>query len=334
MNSIALFTIVIPTLNRCTLLKRCLDSALNQTIAASVLVSDNGSIDGTQSFLEAYSTSHSSFRIIRHNTTIPVQQHSWHIISKIETPWAIFLSDDDFLELDFIENISSLIDENDDIDLIYTGCDIIYDDVIVPAKVGPRFEISPDFLMEFMKGERNICMCATAFRVDDLRRIGPQPDDILIGDMYYWTRILTPGRVVGCAAGHHSNYLMYRPQHSSETNRADLTPWARESESLSRIMSENIYSNNIDRYDIYEIERSRRKYLSITIANHFIFSTLKNTSRSTLLANFIELHPLISPELTGLLRSLGAILLPRIILHWIVLISARLLKSTSKGWSS
>ena len=50
-------SVVIPTFNRCTLLRQCLDSLERQTLdhsAFEVIVVVDGSTDGTEAFLKDY----------------------------------------------------------------------------------------------------------------------------------------------------------------------------------------------------------------------------------------------------------------------------------------
>ena len=169
-------TVAIPTLNRVELLKRALGSAMAQTANVDIIVSDNGSTDGTAAYLDRLALP-AHVRRYRHAPTMPVQQHGSFLVSQVRTEWVVFLSDDDELAPEFAARIVELIKERPDVSLVYTGCDLHFADVGVPAKVGPRFERASDFFFEFMDGKRNICMCATAFRVLDLRAIGPQPPE-------------------------------------------------------------------------------------------------------------------------------------------------------------
>ena len=235
----AILTIVVPTLNRLSLLKRALDSALSQTVQVEIIVSDNGSADGTDDYLKALRLP-PHVRLFRHDSTMPVQEHAAFQVSQVQTPWAVFLSDDDYVEPAFAESLIELIQSNDEIRLAYTGCDLIYGEVRVRANVGPRLEKATSFFLGFMEGSRNICLCATAFRMEDMRTVGPLPVSCVIGDMYYWTRILAADGLVGCADQHLSNYTFYRPHGASETNRASIEAWVRESAALAALMCQTI----------------------------------------------------------------------------------------------
>ena len=220
-----LLTIAIPTLNRRKLLARAVESALAQTAPVEIIVSDNGSVDDTQTYLRSLNA-RPDIRLFRRDTTISVQEHGTFIRSKVRTPWIVFLSDDDYLEPAFAAEVIRLIEDEPDVGLVYTGCDLLFSDIAVPAKVGPHVEEAHSFLYAFMEGERNISMCATAFRIEHLRSIGPQPPSILIGDMYYWTRILVKGVKVGCVDRHLSNYYFYRRGMKTETNQTSVSAWA------------------------------------------------------------------------------------------------------------
>ncbi|MCZ6769792.1 MAG: glycosyltransferase, partial [Acidobacteria bacterium] len=49
-------TVIIPTWNQCQLLEHCLHSLGKQTVSCQILVVDNGSIDSTQTVIEAHQT--------------------------------------------------------------------------------------------------------------------------------------------------------------------------------------------------------------------------------------------------------------------------------------
>src|SRR4051794_23285598 len=101
LNSLApVLTIAIPTVNRLELFKRALASALAQTVPVEIIVSDNGSSDGTLAYLGSLELP-ANVRRFRHCRTMPVQEHSWFLQSQIQTEWVVFLSDDDSLQPEF-----------------------------------------------------------------------------------------------------------------------------------------------------------------------------------------------------------------------------------------
>jgi glycosyltransferase involved in cell wall biosynthesis len=319
--AVPLLTIAIPTLNRLELMKRALASALAQTVPVEIIVSDNGSTDGTDAYLK--SLTNLSVRRFRHEFTIPVQNHGWFIASQIRTDWVVFLSDDDELEPDFADSVQRVIQEQADVLLVYTGCDLYIGTVAVPAKVGPRFEAAADFLYAFLVGERNICLCATAFRVSDYRGIGRQPDFCVIGDMYYWTRVLARDGLVGCASDHLSNYFFYRPGLTAETNRTPALHWARESAELASRICLAILKNPTYSFRQADVTRARKKFLALTAANQLAWNALRGAAKPDLLVSTMCLLPLLCCSLGAIVRAVGSLCLPRAVLESRVLAHAR-----------
>ncbi|WP_414620919.1 glycosyltransferase family 2 protein [Calothrix sp. CCY 0018] len=108
------FSVVITTYNRLDLLKRAINSALNQTLKCEVIVADDCSCDGSCEYVE-------NFR-----KQLPLEQqqrlvylcnssNSGHAatvnagISKAKGEWIKFLDDDDYLALNCLEEMQSAI---------------------------------------------------------------------------------------------------------------------------------------------------------------------------------------------------------------------------------
>jgi hypothetical protein len=174
-----------------------------------------------------------------------------------------------------------------------------------------------------MKGKRNICMCATAFRTADMQRAGKQPYDILIGDMFYWTHALENGGTVACAPGHLSNYFFYRPGGSSETNRNSVPAWAWESGVLAERMRALILADPANTHARSEVERVVRKYLSLTVSNQFAWNALRGAAKTTLVGAFLRLAGIVLRNIHAVIRVGGVIVLPRRVLEQRVLAHAR-----------
>jgi len=323
-----LLTIAIPTLNRLALMKEALASALAQTVAVDIILSDNGSSDGTKEYLATLSPP-PNLRLFRHESTMSVQDHGTFLVSQLRTEWVVFLSDDDTIEPAFSASVLGVIKEKPDVSLVYTGCDITFGGIAVPATVGPPFEEAADFFFEFMKGNRNICMCATAFRTADRRAIGPQPPSIAIGDMYYWTRMLANGGVAGCVVGNLATYSFYRRGVSTETNRTAVTSWTRESQELADIMCGTISQVNSTRYSPASIEKARRKFLAFTTSNQIAWNALRGARKRDLLVSFLSLLPVIFGNLDAVPRALAAIIVPRRVLEWRLLSHAKWLTAAN-----
>ncbi len=128
-------TIVIPTLDRLELAKQALASALAQTVPVEIILSDNGSSDGTDAYFRGMSFP-ANVRYFHRGTTIPVQEHGAFLLAQVTTDWAVFLSDDDELEPAFAEACLRLIEERPDVAFVYTAAYLIYDGVKRPGISG------------------------------------------------------------------------------------------------------------------------------------------------------------------------------------------------------
>lgn len=100
------FSVVITTYNRLSLLKRALESALNQTINCEVVVADDGSDDGTEEYIKSLGE-----RVIYHRNL----QNSGHSatvnagINAAQGDWIKLLDDDDYLAPNCIEKLTEAI---------------------------------------------------------------------------------------------------------------------------------------------------------------------------------------------------------------------------------
>ncbi|TBR61996.1 glycosyltransferase family 2 protein [Mastigocladus laminosus UU774] len=108
------FSVVITTYNRLNLLKRAINSALNQTVATEVVVADDCSSDGTQeyvnSLIKKLSQSGDS-RLVYHRNEIN-SGHSATVnagIGKASGKWIKFLDDDDYLAVNCLEEMTTAI---------------------------------------------------------------------------------------------------------------------------------------------------------------------------------------------------------------------------------
>src|SRR6185437_11351056 len=97
-------TIAIPTVNRAGLLGRAIESALAQTSTdIEILVSDNGSTDGTPQVIARYAGQ--GIRTFRHERTMPAERHGEFVINQAQGEFFLGLSDDDYLEPQFAAKV-------------------------------------------------------------------------------------------------------------------------------------------------------------------------------------------------------------------------------------
>ncbi|HEY9734955.1 MAG TPA: glycosyltransferase family 2 protein [Trichocoleus sp.] len=94
------FSIVITTYNRLDLLKRAIDSALNQTVPCEVVVADNASTDGTEAYMHSLGE---RVRYVRNPTNL---NHAGAVNTGVEAAtgeWIKLLDDDDYLAPNCVE---------------------------------------------------------------------------------------------------------------------------------------------------------------------------------------------------------------------------------------
>jgi glycosyltransferase involved in cell wall biosynthesis len=318
-------TIAIPTLNRASLLVRALESALAQTSdEIEILVSDNGSTDKTPAVLARYNDPR--LRKLRRETTIPVAQHGTYIFSQVDTEFLLVLSDDDWIEPEFCAEVLALWRRHPELSFIYTGCIEHYDDVGVPALVGPEIETSLDFIEAQAAKKRQVSWCACVTRAADLRRFGPQPDDRIIGDMFFWTKIAFLGPV-GCVARPLAHYEALRPDGDNESRATPILVWAEDTRRLHHEILENI-RGHADRSSIDEVSlrKSLHRYLAGSVANQFVWVRLSGSSRWGCLKSLCYCFTIAGWGLGSALRVLAAMILPRRQLRGLVLHNARRLQ--------
>ena len=100
------FSIVITTYNRLSLLKRAVESALNQTIDCEIVVADDGSSDGTEEYIKSLGD-----RVVYHRNSINLG-HSATVNAGIKAAkgdWIKLLDDDDYLASNCIEKLTEAI---------------------------------------------------------------------------------------------------------------------------------------------------------------------------------------------------------------------------------
>lgn len=306
-------SIVIPTLNRLPLAKRALESALAQTADdIEVLISDNGSTDGTAAWLAG--VTHPRLRKFHHPQTIPVQDHGNFLVAQARGEYFVGLSDDDWLEPDFAAAVIDLLRRHPGLPFVYTGCLTHYAHAAVPALCGPERESGSDFLAAFFAGQREVCWCACACRLADMRAIGPIPPGRIFGDMYFWTRLARRGDV-GCVDRPLSHYSFVTEDNLS--TGTPVTAWARE----TRLIADEVLHAwpEVDRDGLPALEADMRAFVARSTANQFVWNRLRGAARGGLWRSLRDTLPLLAPASRVWPRLLMAMALPRAVLRWLVL---------------
>lgn len=309
-------SIVIPTLNRAALVVRALESALAQTSdAIEILISDNGSSDGTAAWLAGVDDPR--LRKFRHAHTLSVQDHGNFLVEQARGEYFVGLSDDDWLEPDFAAGVLALLDRHPGLPFVYTGCLTHYAHAEVAALCGPERETGSDFLAAFFAGQREVCWCACACRLADMRAIGPIPPGRIFGDMFFWTRLARRGDV-GCVARPLSHYRFVTDDNLS--TGTPVTAWALE----TRLLADEVLQAwpAAEAARLPQVRRDMQAFVARSTANQFVWNALRGAPRTGLWRSLPVLAPLLRPAPRVWPRLLLALALPRRWVRGLVLAAA------------
>ncbi len=319
-------TIAIPTVNRADLLGRAIESALAQTSPdIEILVSDNGSTDATPAVIERYAGR--GLRTFRHPSTMSAGKHGRFLMEQARGEFFLGLSDDDFLEPDFAAEVLAAFDRHPEVSFVYTGCAVHYEDIAVPSLVGPPLEPGPKFLQEHYSGRRELSWCACVTRVRDLREVGPQPDDCIIGDMFFWTKLAFRGPV-GCVPRILSHYVLFRPHNDNISHGTSPLLWASESRLLADEVIQRFSSTGAGPEFLSRLKTECTRHIARSTANQFVWTRIRGARTSDSLKWTFECLPYLSWTVPAVSRLGAALLLPRNVLRRALLKSAARLSAT------
>jgi len=321
-------TIAIPTVNRAELLGRAIESALAQTSQEiEIIVSDNGSTDDTQTVIARYAGR--GLRTFRHPVTMNAARHGQFLMEQAHGEFFLGLSDDDFLEPEFATEVLALFDRHQELAFVYTGCSVHYEECQVPALVGPSVEPGEAFVAAHYSGQREVSWCACVTRVGDLLRLQPQPDDCILGDMFFWTKLAFRGPV-GCVPRVLSHYVLLRSQTDNISHGTPPLAWARE----SRLLADGVIraSSQIGASSdcLLRLEANCRRHIARSTANQFVWTRVRGASIAQAWgwARGCLSYLCWSPTVWS--RLLAALLLPRALLRRLLLNAAAKMAETRR----
>jgi GT2 family glycosyltransferase len=115
-------SILIPTRNRVAYLKACLASARGQTHRdLEILVSDDGSSDGTREYVESEASHDPRVRLIVGNPTPGIFTNMQYLVSRAQGGAFCLLGDDDLIDATYVERlVAPMLQAND---VVATFCD-------------------------------------------------------------------------------------------------------------------------------------------------------------------------------------------------------------------
>lgn len=322
-------TIAIPTLNRAHLLGRAIESALAQrSDEIEVLVSDNGSVDGTPEVISRYE--HPWLRKFRRGTTISAARHGQFLIEQARGEFFLGLSDDDYLEPDFASEVLAAFDRHPESAFVYTGCAVHYDDVQVPAVVGPPFESGMELLVHHYAGGREISWCACVCRVRDLLELGPQPEERILGDMFFWTKLALRGPV-SCVPRVLSHYILLRSANDNISHGTSPIIWGREARVLADEVIEGLQRNGMAAEELQRLREQCARHVARSTANQFVWTRIRGAQPWEAVRWTVECLPYLALTSTTATRLGATLLLPRKVLYRALLRSAARMAASRKA---
>lgn len=308
-------TIVIPTLNRAHCVGRAIESALAQVDAdIEVIVSDNGSNDGTAAVIARYDDPR--LRKFRHESTMPPQAHGNFLLDMARGEFFLGLSDDDYIEPDFARRAIDLYRRVPDLSFVYAATTLHLADIDLPALHGPEVEDSLAFIAAFFGNLRNVCWCACVTRVADLRAIGPIPRDRFIGDMFYWCKIAFRGPV-GCIQNPVSHYTFMTTDNM--TSSIGVLAWAREVQLIADESLKMFREYAPDADACSRLQRSMARFIAISVADQFVWTAIRGAARNRLALAALDVFPHYWRHRVTWPRVVASLIVPRGILRRVVL---------------
>ncbi|WP_342305945.1 glycosyltransferase family A protein [Methanolobus sp. ZRKC5] len=114
-------SICIPTLNRMDYLKVAIKSCLSQTYHNfEIVISDNNSDDSTEQMVSSFSDSR--IKYVKHGQRVPLVANLNRCIEQASGDFLTFLCDDDYLDKQYLEELSNLLYLNPTAELAQCGC--------------------------------------------------------------------------------------------------------------------------------------------------------------------------------------------------------------------
>ena len=195
-----LFTIAIPTFNRASLLKECIEAAFSQTYSNfEVVVSNNNSSDDTEKVLSTFSDPR--LRVIKQETNIGLLPNWNACVSAANGDYVVIVSDDDRISPWFLERCSLLLEVRPTLPIIVTLSSLYAGSLgcTKPPRVSEKYKTGIwegiDILTEFLTDRITVTMCSVMMRTDLLRARGGIPLDLPhVADVAAWAPMLFLGK--------------------------------------------------------------------------------------------------------------------------------------------
>jgi glycosyltransferase involved in cell wall biosynthesis len=266
----ALVTIAIPTRNRVEYLRQAVKSALAQTyVNIEVVISDNGSEDGTREYLQ--SLSDERLRVLWQVQDIGMVANWNACLAAARGEFFLLLSDDDFLESQALERLVSGFNKaganHQEIGLTYCRTAIL-NEAAGSSRSGmlsPMYESGQDLILNFFHGRRHLFPCSLMMKVADMRAVGNYPAFLhLACDAYVWMSIASRG---GAAVFVSETLATYRQHDANLTRKGELEKWLEDGETLVKLVGDELRKR-----DAAELMAAGDRYITRTACSLLLAS--------------------------------------------------------------
>ena len=175
-----LVSIVLQTFNRRRMLEDALGSARGQTYKnIEILIGDNCSEDGTESFCREQEKFDSRIKYYRHSENIGMVGNANFLLDKVTGEYFIFLNDDDWLDLDYVEKCVNYICDKPDYSMVCPST-ILYqnrysDEKTTSEKICIKTRLNSEDVLKrltnYLINQDELEMSSGCFRTSVLRQI-------------------------------------------------------------------------------------------------------------------------------------------------------------------
>lgn len=304
-----LVTIVIPTVNRAKCVGRAIESALNQTYQnLDIIVSDNGSSDETPEVLRQFHDPR--LRHFRRDDTIPSVDHANFLVEAARGEFFLGLSDDDFLEADFVRRAIARYLTEPDVVLTYSRCFVHYRDQRTLSAPAPERESGFEFVEAYLSGARDICWCACILRTSDMREAGPMPAGRIFGDMFFWTKVVFRG-VIAFVPEPLSHYVYYDPVTMNTSHSSSIASWIQDLEHFDAVLLEGYRCSGNSAESIDQLIGLARRSTADKAANQFVWLAIRGVPRIQLIRCLPQALGVLSSSFPAVRKIIASFLLPR-----------------------
>ena len=216
MNSSPLVSVLIPTYNRKELLKRAINSVLNQTYKnIEIYVSDNASTDGTFEFMQEFSKNDKRIIYSRREKNMGGLYNASEAYNHLKGKYGIVLCDDDyFLSNTFFENAVKVMEENENI-VIVRGVVKCFNEnnnnIFIDIYNSKEYINGIDYLLNYAnhEGYDNITSFFAMFRKSAADKTEVFKKSLPSGDTWLWLYLFLYGdvyflsnEIIGCYVEH------------------------------------------------------------------------------------------------------------------------------------